>query len=209
MPSPVVLVAGSGFLSFRDRPSIHPETLLLFLTVTVERPGSESETGLIDACKRGDLGAFEHLYSVNSGRMKSVAFHLLGDRSDAEDAVQDAFLRIYRALAGFHGESGFQAWMFRILINCCYDAARRRQRQPESELPSEPATAANVPLKIELNRALTRIQASHRMVFWLFEVEGFRHSEIAGILEIPEGTSRKWLFEAKRDLKRLLMEARA
>jgi RNA polymerase sigma-70 factor (ECF subfamily) len=47
------------------------------------------------------------------------------------------------------------------------------------------------------------------MVFWLFEVEGFRHSEIAGILEIPEGTSRKWLFEAKRDLKRLLTEVRS
>jgi RNA polymerase sigma-70 factor (ECF subfamily) len=67
----------------------------------------------------------------------------------------------------------------------------------------------NVPLQVELQRALARIQANHRMVFWLFEVEGFRHSEIAGILEIPEGTSRKWLFEAKRDLKRLLMETRA
>jgi RNA polymerase sigma-70 factor (ECF subfamily) len=66
-----------------------------------------------------------------------------------------------------------------------------------------------VPLRLALEKALTRIQAGHRMVFWLFEVEGFRHSEIAGILEIPEGTSRKWLFEAKRDLKRLLTEVRS
>ena len=65
-----------------------------------------------------------------------------------------------------------------------------------------------MPLRIALDKALARIQSSHRMVFWLFEVEGFRHSEIAGILEIPEGTSRKWLFEAKRDLKRLLTEVR-
>ncbi len=116
------------------------------------------------------------------------------------------------ASAGFHGESGFQAWMYRILINCCYDAGRKRGRQPESEPDAEQAgasRASNVPLRVELQRALARIQASHRMVFWLFEVEGFRHSEIAGILELPEGTSRKWLFEAKRDLKRLLMEARA
>ena len=179
------------------------------MLVTVERPASESEAGLIEACKRGDISAFEHIYATNSSRMKSIAFHLLGDRSDAEDAVQDAFLRIYRALGGFHGESGLHAWMYRILINCCYDTGRKRGRQPESELGSEPASANSVPLKVELQRALARIQASHRMVFWLFEVEGFRHSEIAGILEIPEGTSRKWLFESKRDLKRLLMEARA
>lgn len=128
--------------------------------------------------------------------------------------IARTILRIYRALAGFHGESGFQAWMYRILINCCYDAGRKRGRQPESESGSEPAGispagGSNVPLRVELKRALARIQPSHRMVFWLFEVEGFRHSEIAGILELPEGTSRKWLFEAKRDLKRLLMEARA
>ncbi|MGI8742584.1 MAG: RNA polymerase sigma factor [Bryobacteraceae bacterium] len=178
--------------------------------MAVDRPNSESEAGLVDACKRGDLGAFEHVYTIHSSRMKSIAFHLLGDRSDAEDAVQDAFLRIYRALAGFHGESGFQSWMYRILINCCYDAGRKRKRQPETELGFEhTAVSSNVPLQIELRRALAKIHSGHRMVFWLFEVEGFRHSEIGSILEIPEGTSRKWLFEAKRDLKRLLMEARA
>lgn len=186
----------------------------MLLTALVERPASETDAGLIEACKRGQISAFEHIYATNSSPMKSIAFHLLGSRCDAEDAVQDAFLRIYRGLAGFHGESGFRAWMYRILINCCYDAGRKRGRQPEFEAGSEPggrsaADTVNVPLQVELQRALARIQANHRMVFWLFEVEGFRHSEIAGILEIPEGTSRKWLFEAKRDLKRLLMETRA
>lgn len=178
------------------------------LTVALDRPNRESEAGLVDACKRGDLDAFEHVYTVHSSRMKSIAFHLLGNRSDAEDAVQDAFLRIYRALDGFHGESGFQSWMYRILINCCYDAGRKRKREPEPEHGPEPNSSTNVPLQIELRRALAKIHSGHRMVFWLFEVEGFRHSEIGSILEIPEGTSRKWLFEAKRDLKRLLMEAR-
>jgi RNA polymerase sigma-70 factor (ECF subfamily) len=165
--------------------------------------------GLLQGCKQGDLSAYEDLYSSHAGRMKSIAFHLLGNRSEAEDAVQETFLRIYRAVPNFDGPSGFDAWMYRILINCCYDAARKRRRQAEMELTADPAVPTSVPLRIALEKALARIHSAHRMVFWLFEVEGFRHSEIAGILEIPEGTSRKWLFEAKRDLKRLLTEVRS
>lgn len=170
---------------------------------------SVGEDDLLRGCKQGDLSAYESLYSSQAGRMKSIAFHLLGNRPEAEDAVQETFLRVYRAVERFEGRSGFHAWMYRILINCCYDAARKRQRQAESELTSEPAVPTNFPLRIALEKALSRIQSGYRMVFWLFEVEGFRHSEIAGILEIPEGTSRKWLFEAKRDLKRLLTEVRS
>jgi RNA polymerase sigma-70 factor (ECF subfamily) len=141
--------------------------------------------------------------------MKSVAFQFLADRSDAEDAVQEAFLRIYRAIASFHGDAAFVPWMYRILINCCYDVRRKRQRQQESQLASEPADSSHISLQIALRHALARIHSGYRMVFWLFEVEGFRHSEIATMLEIPEGTSRKWLFEAKRELKRLLLEVQS
>ena len=66
-----------------------------------------------------------------------------------------------------------------------------------------------MPLQVAIRHALNRIHPQYRMVFWLFEVEGFRHSEVAGILEIPEGTSKKWLFEAKRELQRLLKGGRA
>lgn len=181
----------------------------MLLTVAARQANNDSEAGLIEACRRGDLRAFEQVYAAHSGRMKSVAFHLLGDRSDAEDAVQDAFLRIHRAMGGFQGQSGLTAWMYRILINCCYDAGRKRERHAEVELPAEPVATGNVPLQVALRHALARIHSQYRMVFWLFEVEGFKHSEIAGILEIPEGTSKKWLFEAKRELKRLLMEVRS
>lgn len=169
---------------------------------------TDSDTALIEACKQGDLHAFEQIYAAHAGRMKSVAFHLLGQRAEAEDAVQETFLRIYRGARGFQGQSGFSAWIYRILINCCYDEGRRRKRQSEVELGPEsaspPTATANVPLQVALRSALGKIHPQHRTVFWLFEVEGFRHSEIAGILEIPEGTSKKWLFEAKRELKRVL-----
>lgn len=185
------------------------EEIALFLTTAVEPALSDTGADLLHACRQGDLNGFERLYKAHSGRMKSIAFHLLADRSEAEDALQEAFLKIYRAVPAFEGDSGFLPWMYRILINCCYDAARKRQRQAESGLESEPSIPSQVPLQVALSHALARIHSGYRTVFWLFEAEGFRHSQIAAILEIPEGTSRKWLYEAKRELKRLLTEGRS
>lgn len=173
------------------------------------RLSARNDADLILASQRGDLSAFEEIYAAHAGRMKSIAFHMLGDRADAEDAVQEAFLKIYRGAGAIQFDSHLAPWIYRILLNCCYDAGRKRSRQAESPLTTEPAVSNNVPLQVALRHALGRIHPQHRMVFWLFEVEGFRHSEVAAILEIPEGTSKKWLFEAKQELKRLLMEGRS
>lgn len=172
-------------------------------------PDSPTDAELVEECKRGNLRAFERLYDMHAGRMKSLAFHLLGSRADAEDTVQDAFLKVYRALRGFEGESSLATWIYRILINCCYDAMRKRQRLAETTAQSELGRDSKLPLKIALERALASLNERQRIVFLMFEVEGLKHSEIAGILEVPEGTSRSWLFEAKRELKRMLMESTA
>ena len=143
-------------------------------------------------------------------RLLALAYRMLGSVADAEDAVQEAFLKIYRAAGAIQFDSGLAPWIYRILLNCCYDTGRKRKRQAEAPLAAEPpAMPVNVPVQVAIRHALARIQPQYRMVFWLFEVEGFRHSEVAAILEIPEGTSKKWLFEAKRELKRLLTESRA
>ena len=165
-----------------------------------------TETELAEACKRGNVRAFESLYAMHSARMKSLAFHLVGSRADAEDAVQETFLKVYRAVRTFEGHSSLSTWIYRILLNCCYDTIRNRQRLSESAPPSEFPSDSKVPLKIALERALTLIGERQRLVFLMFEVEGLKHSEIAAILEVPEGTSRSWLFEAKTQLKRLLLE---
>jgi RNA polymerase sigma-70 factor (ECF subfamily) len=170
-------------------------------------PDHPTEAELAEACRRGNVRAFERLYQIHSARMKSLAFHLLGSRADAEDTVQEAFLKVCRAAHGFEGHSSLSTWIYRILINCCYDAIRKRQRLAESPAPSDFRAETNVPLKVALQRALNALNERQRMVFLLFEVEGLRHSEIAAVLEVPEGTSRSWLFEAKSQLKRLLTEA--
>jgi RNA polymerase sigma-70 factor (ECF subfamily) len=178
----------------------------------LEKPGKhrefESEEELLAACRRRDLGAFDHVYRVHGARLKSVAHHILRNRQDAEDAVQETFLKLYRGIDGFQGNSGIGTWLCRIAINVAYDVARRRQREADAPA-SEPAGPRNqLPLRVALDDALGRIHPKHRMVFLLFEVEGLKHSEIASILEVPEGTSKAWLFEAKKELKRMLMESR-
>ena len=166
-----------------------------------------TDTELAEACKRGNLRAFERLYELHVSRMKSLAFHMLGSQADAEDVVQEAFIKVYRAVRSFEGNSTLTTWIYRILLNCCYDALRKRQRLSEDPPPAHfRAANAQVPLKLALEKALTLLNERQRTVFLLFEVEGLKHSEIAAVLEVPEGTSRSWLFEAKLQLKRLLME---
>jgi RNA polymerase sigma-70 factor (ECF subfamily) len=92
-------------------------------------------------------------------------------------------------------------------LNCCYDALRKRQRLAEDPAKTQFPSESKIPLKIALERALQLLNERQRTVFLMFEVEGLRHSEIGAILEVPEGTSRSWLFEAKCQLKRLLTEA--
>jgi RNA polymerase sigma-70 factor (ECF subfamily) len=167
-----------------------------------------NEAELLAACRRQDLHAFEQLYRMHAPRLKSVAFHIAGNRQDAEDAVQETFLKLYRAIGGFQGQSAIGTWLCRIVINVCYDLSRKRQREAAPPGDDVPSPKTQVGLKVALDDALRRINPRHRMVFLLFEVEGLRHSEIGSILDIPEGTSKAWLFEAKKELKRLLTETR-
>src|SRR6185437_7377768 len=145
-------------------------------------PDNPTDAELVEGCKRGNLRAFERLYELHAGRMKSLAFHLLGSRADAEDTVQEAFLKVYRAVRRFEGNSSLSTWIYRILINCCYDAIRKKQRLAENAAPAEFRAESNVTLKMALERALNALNERQRMVFLLFEVEGLRHSEIAAIL---------------------------
>ena len=173
---------------------------------------STAEPALVEGCRRGDLSAFEELYRSHGARMKSVAYNILGNAADAEDAVQEAFLRTYRGMGAFKGTAQLGTWMFRILVNACHDIGRqRRRRRDETELGSDAllpasshASGGDAALRVALEKALGRLRPRHRDVFVLFEVEGFLHREIAQILDIAEGTSKALLFEARRQLQSAL-----
>jgi RNA polymerase sigma-70 factor (ECF subfamily) len=175
--------------------------------------GAASEDAVLAArCRAGDLGGYERLYALHGARMKNVARNLLGSVIDAEDAVQETFLKVQRSISTFRGQSSFVTWTYRILINTCYDARRSRVRKKEvaneenedSLRPEPRAPGAHPSLRMALERALATLTKHQRDVFLLYEVEGFRHAEIAGILEITETASKNTLFQAKRNLRQVL-----
>jgi RNA polymerase sigma-70 factor, ECF subfamily len=164
--------------------------------------------GLLEGCREGRPEAFERLYEQTGARMKSLAANLLGNTADAEDAVQETFLKIYRGARGFQGSAAVSTWAYRILINTCYDALRRRRRRPE-DLPADgleltAAAGADHPLRLSLEKAVRELPERERSAFLLVEVEGLSHREAAEVLEVPEATSRTLLFSARGRLKRQL-----
>ena len=170
------------------------------------------DAALAAGCRSGDLHAYERLYRMHGARMKNLARNVLGNPTDADDAVQETFLKVQRGVASFRGQSSFLTWTYRILINTCYDARRSRQRKREvtnddsEETPRlEPrAPGAHPTLRMALERALEKLTRHQRDVFLLYEVEGFRHAEIAGMLEMTETASKNTLFQAKKNLRLML-----
>ncbi len=170
------------------------------------------DAALAAACRSGDLRAYERLYSLHGKRMKNLARNVLGNPIDAEDAVQDTFLKVQRSIASFRGQSSLVTWTYRILINTCYDARRSRLRKKEvanddsgeTPRPEPRAPGAHPTLRMALERALEKLTRHQRDVFLLYEVEGFRHAEIAGMLEMTETASKNTLFQAKKNLRQML-----
>ena len=172
------------------------------------------DLALATACQSGDLRAYERLYALHGARMKNLARNILGSSTDAEDAVQETFLKVQRSIGGFRGQSSFVTWTFRILVNTCYDARRSRLRKKEvaadeeredaAPQPEPRASSAHPSLRLALERALARLTRHQRDVFLLYEVEGFRHAEISEMLEISEAASKNTLFQAKKNLRQML-----
>jgi RNA polymerase sigma-70 factor (ECF subfamily) len=179
--------------------------------------GLGEDAALAGACRSGDLRAYERLYALYGAKMKNLARNLLGNTSDAEDAVQETFLKVQRSIASYRGQSSFATWAFRILINTCYDARRSRMRKKEvatndsEQTPKmEPRAPGTHPsLRMALERALGGLTQQQRDVFLLYEVEGFRHAEIAGMLSITETASKNTLFQAKKNLRQVLEPPRS
>ncbi|HEY0159108.1 MAG TPA: RNA polymerase sigma factor [Thermoanaerobaculia bacterium] len=178
-------------------------TPMLHLAATAA-PDAEDQR-LASACVAGDSRAFEEIYRRFGDRMKSIAWNHLGNSSDAEDAVQETFLKVHRSATTFTGEASFATWVFRILVNTCYDILRKRKRRVEEtpiddELERSSASVDDMK-RIALRRLLDELPEQRRSVFTLFEIEGLSHAEIGQVLGISEGNSKWILFATKKELQ--------
>lgn len=149
--------------------------------------------------------AFKELFALYRTRVFSLCFHLMGNRGDAEDAMQEIFFAVYRGLAAFRGEAKLSTWIYRIALRVALRVKAQRhskiepiEHEPPAPTPEDPAIARE--RREALAAALARLPAEHRSVISLFAMDGIPQKEIAAILGIPEGTVWSRLSSARKKL---------
>ena len=179
----------------------------------------ELERELIRKCRAGDPRFYEPLVRAYEPAGLRLATAMMGNEDDAQDALQEAFVKAYDALPRFDLARPFGPWFFQILRNQCRDMLRTRKAKFRMEtiderLDGRPADPEKGPERSRqrnaaretLWRGLERVGEEHREVLVLKDLQGFRYSEIAQILEVPEGTVASRLFHARQALHAALTE---
>ncbi len=173
----------------------------------------DEERALVAAAQAGVQQAFSGLVRLHQRRAYTVARAILTVHEDAEDALQDGFVRAFQALDRFDPAQSFGAWLNRIVANAALDLTRRRKVRNTEELSdalgspfTDPAESAE--LRQRLNDALAKLPERARSVIVLHDVEGYTHVEIGEMLGIPSGTARSDLHHARHKLRKLLKDLR-
>ena len=155
----------------------------------------------------GDTDAFERLYRTHVARVHSLARRMAGPQH-ADELTQDVFVRAWEKLDTFRGEAAFGTWLHRLAVNLILSRRQRMGRErdrflADSEIALEHAhdRPRTVGLRLDLETAIERLPAGARQVFVLHDVEGYRHQEIADLLDIAPGTSKAQLHRARMLLR--------
>ena len=154
----------------------------------------------------GDVRAFERVYREHLPRVHALVRRMTAGR-DADELTQDVFVRAWEKLKTFRGESAFGTWLHRLAVNLILgrraSAATRRERFREDEAAMESAAArrSTPELAMDFDVAIGRLPDGARQIFVLFDVEGYRHEEIAELLGISTGTSKSQLHRARMILR--------
>ncbi|MBI2435000.1 MAG: RNA polymerase sigma factor [Candidatus Hydrogenedentes bacterium] len=161
----------------------------------------------------GDARAFERLYRRHLGRTYALCLRMMADRHQAEEAVQEVFIRTWEKLPTFRGESSFSTWLHRLTVNHTLMILRKRQRGQrlfaavEDAAPEEQTPPPVHPQhKLDLEWAIAQLPTGARAVFLLHEIEGYQHDEIAALLDIAPGTCKAQLHRARRLLREWLSQ---
>lgn len=185
---------------------------------------SRNETLWIEKAKARDVAAFSGLVKRYEERMLHVAYSFLGNREDARDLAQEAFIKAYDALPGFKGGSRFSTWLYRILANLCKDHLRKKsvrrhlafvpreseeeESRPEDKVPS-PYTDArgelmNQELGAAIREAMETLPVQQKSAFALRYLEGLSLAEIAEALKLSEGAVKAHLWQAAQKMQKRL-----
>jgi RNA polymerase sigma-70 factor (ECF subfamily) len=169
----------------------------------------EIEPHVLARARRGDQHAFAALIRHYDAGLRALAYRLLGDRGRMDDALQEAYVRAYRALPEFRGDSSPGTWLYRIAYNACIDELRRERHVVPLESVREradprPEPGEILPVRRALADALARLPAGDRAAVLLVDAQGFDYRSAAEILGVPEGTVGSRLNRTRALLRRAL-----
>lgn len=172
------------------------------------------ESDLIQRSRTGDVDAFDQLVGVHQDRVYQLAYRITGNREDAWDAAQEAFLKAYRSLRTFRGTAAFSTWLHRVAVNTALDIVRRRPQQRAQSLEEAVVLTGDDPadqvqrqdLQRRIYHAIATLPVDHRVVVILRDLEGLAYDEIARTLQIPIGTVRSRLSRGRDTLRMMLAD---
>ena len=165
---------------------------------------------VIARAQAGDHAAFESIYREHSPKVYALCLRLTGESNEATELMQDVFIRAWRGLGSFRGESAFSSWLHRLTVNSMLERVRADKRRSARVLFMDDAgtdTAAmerNVDAGMDLEKAIAALPEGARIAFVLHEIEGYQHAEIAIQLGIAEGTVKAQLHRARKLLIKAL-----
>ena len=185
-----------------------------------------TEQELIQLCKNGDREAFNQLIAQYQKQVFNIAYGMLSDYEDALDASQEVFVKVYRSIASFKGQSSFSTWIYRICANVCNDSLRKRQRRGVtvsiendddgdnniSEIPSDTPTPEENVMMNERQRAvreaINNLSDEYREIIVYSDINQLSYDEISKVLKCPVGTIKSRLNRARNALRKILSEKR-
>ncbi len=181
--------------------------LRVMIPDTVQEPTPQgADSGDVDRAKAGDRRAFERLYRRHVARVHGLARRMLS-YEEADEVTQDVFVRVWEKIGTFRGESAFGTWLHRLAVNVMLSRRQWHGQRRERFLPDDavlevlPSRGPSRDFGLDIEAAIARLPEGARAIFLLHDVEGYRHEEIAALLEVTTGTTKAQLHRARMLLR--------
>jgi RNA polymerase sigma factor (sigma-70 family) len=185
----------------------------------------EEDEALVRRTQKGDSTAFDVLVGRYKDRLYATVYHMTANHEDANDLVQETFIKAFKSLKSFRGQSSFYTWVYRIAVNRTINFIKRRKNRNQYSLDDLDSSIQNDPDLVEmmshvtprrevgltelhekLNESLQKLSQPHRAVVVMHDIQGMTHADIARAMKCSEGTVRSRLFYARQQLQGLLSD---
>lgn len=169
---------------------------------------------LVKRCKAGERKAQEQLYKQFASKMLGVCMRYATDKMEAEDMLQNGFIRVFQKMGDYRGEGSFEGWVRKIMVHSSIEYYRKHHKMlqlvnsddEEVDQPVNPVAVANLGAN-DLMLLIQKLSPGYRIVFNLYAIEGYSHKEIAAIVGITEGASKSQLSRARTILKEQIIKS--